>query len=735
MVYSNSVSPLSYKSVLMFTIDGRPSVEDIHSLFFTLMSQINFSVHRHMFRNYVNTFSSEEAIVEIASLNISSAAAARATSSSALKIERDMAKALIQQFLWTRLIENAVEPHNRTYRDKGIWKLKEKGLCVLQYYCINTNTTELLEQFKQCVDQTTVEPMFLIYIERVGENDRMNNKRKYITSLFAIMIASLPLRNDNNSKNSSSASPLQHYPNRKPPMHNPIGFSSPNYIRKISIISDKPCPFYENSLSRHASISSADSGSTCSTSSSREGKSITDYFPHLKILPNDLLIPVSPHQKATGNILFQQQKTLLHNLNPSSSNKFRMRSVFTSALCCNWLVEFCTVASNDEAESIMTEFLNLGWITFYDEKHKYNDQVESSKSVALKLTGTGMKIVIDVSLEQYTDFQQTQQPKESVMNNLDTRYSVASSGSSNYTASTAPSSIMSNCEEPPPISRSPLLSLRNSCQAKNNDSFTPIYNTPHQHHIYEAGYSDYDGVPPPLITPYVENITKLHYSNSTAADSNNTPPFTPTTLGGDSIKETNSIKLKAILKDTKLRTLFRNFLAINLCVENLDFWVDHNHLRRNCHKNPTLLAMMSPTKQQQILQEAYILWDTYLSLGASRELNIDHTLREDMAEEISQMVTLITAGTGESIMTKVIISTHSEYESLLTLLNWFDRVNDQIFKLMTTDSVPKFIRTTEYKMTVQSYDREEEIAASMTNSDLDDFPPPPQRKLKETLFL
>lgn len=27
MVYNNLVAPLSYKSVLMFTIDGRPSVE------------------------------------------------------------------------------------------------------------------------------------------------------------------------------------------------------------------------------------------------------------------------------------------------------------------------------------------------------------------------------------------------------------------------------------------------------------------------------------------------------------------------------------------------------------------------------------------------------------------------------------------------------------------------------------------------------------------------------------
>ncbi|KAI9354970.1 hypothetical protein BD770DRAFT_324351 [Pilaira anomala] len=505
------------------------------------------------------------------------------------------------------------------------------------------------------------------------------------------MIASLPLRNSTSNKDNSLAPNIQQYPNRMPSNFNPIGFSSPDYIKRVSTISNRSFVYNENSLSRQHSIRSADTGHTCSTTASREGKSIPDFFPHIKILPNDLLIPVSPNQKASESILFQQQKALLHNLSPSSNNKFKMRSVFPSEICCTWLIESCTVASNDEAESIMTEFLNLGWIKFYDEKHKNNETVESSKSMVLKLTGTGMKIVIDVSLEQHTDFQQSQQMKESVMSNLDKRCSVLSSSCfSNYTISSTSSSIPSNFEEPLITKRPTFHPLRNIIPVKSDDYFSPIHSTPH-HHNY---------------------------------------PLTPPAFSGEHTKETNSIKLKAILKDTKLRGYFRIFLDINFCVENLDFWVDYTHLCRNHQNEPAVLAMMSPLKQQQLLQEAYILWDTYLCPGASRELNIDHILREDMAEVISQMVTLITAGNGNNVMNKVIFSTHSTYESALTLLNWFDKVNDQICKLMTTDSVPKFIRTSEYKNATRDQE-------GKTNSDdlVDAFPPPPQRKLKETIFL
>ncbi|KAI7893019.1 regulator of G protein signaling domain-containing protein [Mucor mucedo] len=649
-MYYNPVTSLSYKSILDFTIDGRPSVDDIHGLFFTLMSQITFSTNRYMFRNYANTFTSEQAISEIGALNITSAAAARASLATAQKMERDMSKALIQQFLWTRLIENAVEPGNRTYRDKGLYRLKSKGLCVLQDFCIKSNIIELLVQFKNCVEIASTEPMFLIHVERTEENDRMNTKRKYITSLFAIMIASLPLRKDSNSSNTASTPP----PPAKKPNH-------PSLIQRPSAYS-------------HLDYKSQ-------YSSSRRIPAQYDMY--------------SASSENGFNSLFQQQKALLQNLSPSSANKFKMRSVFPSLLCCDWLVGFCTVASNDEAESIMTEFLNLGWITFYDEKHRNNQQVEASKSIALRVTGSGMKVVIDVSLEH---------------------------------------SIISNFEDMSFTSRSPP-SIYQATYAttvhseKNNDSFTPIYNASHQQQTYEEDVGYFD----------TKQTSKMQcVDSSVSAYVSNSPPLTPNSFNqtSENNRETNHIKLKAVLKDTQLHALFRNFLNNNFCSENLDFWKDHNYLRRHCHDDPAILITMSVEKQQQLLQEAYILWTTYLSPGSARELNIDHMLREDMAEEIAEMVTLVSTSNGNNVTPKVIFSGNSAYECLITILNWFDRANDQVCKLLAADSIPKFVRTVEYKRATMSQFRTQDTIskASLTSSDFDNFPPPPQRKLKETMY-
>ncbi|KAK4520104.1 Acyl-coenzyme A oxidase [Mucor velutinosus] len=194
-----------------------------------------------------------------------------------------------------------------------------------------------------------------------------------------------------------------------------------------------------------------------------------------------------------------------------------------------------------------------------------------------------------------------------------------------------------------------------------------------------------------------------------------------------------------VLKDARFCSLFHNFLELNYCTENLDFWIDHDNLHRKCRRHPG----QSIENQKQLLEEAYALWETYLMPGTAYcKLNIDHALRQDMAEEISNMTTLVyTFAPGQS-RPMVIISTHSTTQSLSTILNWFDKVNDQICRLMASDSIPKFVRTPEYKKAICRLKLSEDTAAAVhcnkssivTTHDLDDFPPPPQRKIKEPLY-
>jgi hypothetical protein len=665
-----------------------------------------------MFRNCVNSFLSEDAITQLGSLQFSKSLetpdSVRQTTTTTLNMSRDMAKALIQQFLWTRLIENSVESQNRTYRDKGIWRLNSKGLCVLQEFCTKKKID--IGRFVNHVD-ASARLIFLIRIERLLGNDHLNCKMEYLTCLFTIMIASLPLRhNYNNSINDniSNTSSMQYISSR--------------YLDSYSEDGHYVCS----------------SDSELSNSSVSRGSTFSDYFPHIQVLPNDLLVGVSYRYPKQFNLKqpFQQQGALLQNMNPSS-NKFKMRAIFSSLVCCDWLVEYCTVASNDEAESIMTEFLSLGWITFYEERYRYKEQVESSKSIALNLTGDGIKVVVDVSLEKYNELRLRQQ-QQAENDSREKRYFFASSSSSNQTDDSSFSCKSSTFTYLQRDDRSnsikpkvclPALLHTNSLFASSLCDFG-----------FSSTYFDFKTSVFSTELSTTLYVTQVPMKSSPVSSLPRTPDSPAPSFNGIS----NLIRLKIVLNDVRYRSLFRDFLDNDYCVENLDFWIDYDNFHRSCRSQMTS-ADMSFSVQRQLLEGVYVLWEMYLKPGVSRELNVEDKLRKDMAEEISLLFTLNYASSRPAI----VISSHSTYESLMTILSWFDKVHDQICRLMASDSITKFIRAPEYKHLVleiqQKLQEQEEhrcnqsfkkmTQLSIASSDFDEFPPPPQRKLKETIYL
>ncbi|KAI9478326.1 MAG: regulator of G protein signaling domain-containing protein [Benjaminiella poitrasii] len=685
-----SIPYLGYTSMLKFTIDGRPSVEDIHDLFSALITQVTFSTHRYMFRNYERTFLSEDAITQLGALKFTKSSSkststcshvTTTTTTMTYRMSRGMAKALFQQFLWTRLIDNATDLQSRDYKDNGIWRISPKGSCVLQEFCINTKTD--LAQFDVYIDPS-IKPMFLIQIERLQENNRLNSKRKHISSLFTIMIASLPLQANNNENSVASSNKL------------------------LSIQSSSGMHNYEGSVEDSVSFYSSDSGSTCSSIVGSYGlPSLSDYFSQIKTLSNDQLTTHNG-KSSEQRTQFLQQRNFLQNLNPTS-NKFKMRSIFPSILCCNWLVDYCTVTSNDEAESIMTEFLNLGWVTFFDEKHRYCQQIESSKSIILCLTKTGMKVVTDVSLEKYNDMQQQQlatRQERNIDEASEARYSfvcpLLNSNSTEDSFCSTSDTIVYNIQESPQAEYKSKITPQLTATNNTNINSTPNFR--------QFGNSNLDIKPSTAHKAYITITTSTPYESTNTGNlsSTSTPPLTPVTPTTDTTtKESNSIKLKIILKDAHLRSLFQNFLNNNYCAENFNFWIEYDNLRRN-YQRQKAAAVMSTASQRQLLEDAYVLWEIYLKPSATHELNIDHVLREEMAEEMPHMVTLVPNYTsGQNSGPLVVVSTYSAYQSLKTVLNWFERVNDQICRLMASDSIPKFVRTPEYKKVMLKTHEEE----------------------------
>ncbi|KAJ6262414.1 hypothetical protein Dda_3222 [Drechslerella dactyloides] len=142
-------------------------------------------------------------------------------------------------------------------------------------------------------------------------------------------------------------------------------------------------------------------------------------------------------------------------------------------------------------------------------------------------------------------------------------------------------------------------------------------------------------------------------------------------------RETNTTRLSCILADPALRLLFREFLRETLCEENLSFWLDVNDFSHQFNA----LNQKTLDHIRETLAAAYGIYNAFLAPGSPCELNIDHTLRQDLAARMTRAV----AKDEQAMLV-----------SLKEVATLFERAQEQVFKLMASDSVPKFARTARY---------------------------------------
>ncbi|KAL1917316.1 uncharacterized protein VTP21DRAFT_4972 [Calcarisporiella thermophila] len=124
-------------------------------------------------------------------------------------------------------------------------------------------------------------------------------------------------------------------------------------------------------------------------------------------------------------------------------------------------------------------------------------------------------------------------------------------------------------------------------------------------------------------------------------------------------KDSHAARLHHILRDPQLLSLFRVFLTANFCEENLAFWLDCEQFCQKFHSTPP------GTAAKELVEMSCKLYEEYLSPGSPHEINIDHELRH----------------------------TRVSPEDLEAVFKHFSKVQSHIFRLMCTDSVPKFYAT------------------------------------------
>jgi hypothetical protein len=174
-------------------------------------------------------------------------------------------------------------------------------------------------------------------------------------------------------------------------------------------------------------------------------------------------------------------------------------------------------------------------------------------------------------------------------------------------------------------------------------------------------------------------------------------------------KESNTERLQFIIDNPTLCNLFREFLRDNFCEENLAFWLEVQDFKRKFNITSTassaafqrpLLERLpggkghSPGQQameqhhESLIQQAYLIYTTYLAPSSPSELNIDHGLRNELSAYLSEVMQGLTGTPFQGRLEADQLSSFNATQ-LSMMIRLYERIQTHVFRLMATDSVPK----------------------------------------------
>ena len=177
------------KSVRM-TDEGNPFTKELGELFASLVVTLPMTAHRVRFTKVDETFSSEEAIMNLGSLKSSQSHRMPdpkdptrwvvTTAITTFSMPKEMARSVCQRFLDARFIESADGRLVTTFVSKGgIWQLTPKGVNIVHRWCsrIGVNSRQLEPLLRR--DQ-----MHLVVLERDEATDKLSHDKSTIEVIF-----------------------------------------------------------------------------------------------------------------------------------------------------------------------------------------------------------------------------------------------------------------------------------------------------------------------------------------------------------------------------------------------------------------------------------------------------------------------------------------------------------------------------------------------------------------------
>ncbi|KAL6707229.1 hypothetical protein ACN47E_004776 [Coniothyrium glycines] len=153
-------------------------------------------------------------------------------------------------------------------------------------------------------------------------------------------------------------------------------------------------------------------------------------------------------------------------------------------------------------------------------------------------------------------------------------------------------------------------------------------------------------------------------------------------------RDSNSNRTNVIIRNPSWRLLYREFLKETMCEENLSFYLEVQEFNRQYRAAINDKGENKVETIRETLAAAYGLYNAFLAPGSPNELNIDHGLR-------TQLATRMTRAVGDDA---------AMLQSLNEVASLFDKAQNSIFKLMSSDSVPKFIKHPKYAPQLRGLD-------------------------------
>ncbi|KNZ58319.1 hypothetical protein VP01_1954g2 [Puccinia sorghi] len=582
---------------------GNPFVKDTHDLFSTLVASLQLSTNTRFFRSYTNSFTTDDAAANLSSLRFSQSNRSTdpndpsrivtTTTTTTFSMNRDIAKGICQHFMDARLIENAADPLNPTFKERGIYQITPKGLHVLERFITKNgiHADHLVRVF-------TTQPicMKLLHLERRPTDDEIHITPNVINVIFKRF----------------------------------SGGRSPNYV-------SDPAEVQRNTAA---------------------------------IRPFTFNPQLAPTYDRSLGVELQDVRE-----RATSGTTLLIKHVMSSTSAIDWLVDFSTCSGREEAAEILAHFVRYGLITLHMDRSKGADKVAQMHVRA----PPGEATLPGVSLEGQFKYG----PKVT--------YRITDEGRR-----------LSGVDGP--VDRAPHNKLA-SGGATHRTSEEDSQSASHQqHHPHSA--------------PDQQNLSSSSHAVSSSGidDKNDGRQVLRDILHADNTDGSawvrdavsSSARLKAILGEPALRSLFRDFLRSHICEENLHYWIDVQEFRRRFatsstavgigssqhskKKTPTSPANAMEQHQEKLVSTALLIFNTYLAPGSPSELNIDHNLRADV---ISYMLRAIdeAKGTPNSPEPSEGSVPALRATQVQALLRHYERIADHIYRLMATDQVPKFVRT------------------------------------------